>query len=155
MSLKTVVCTYVVLVFLLGLSLSANNSGPIQPRIINRQGRQISAIFYGTSPDPRVVYELKAKGTIPSSCSLLKTVYHESARTARLRKVGGPTCGAHYQVDYFRNCSSGGGGGTSNDDWTFGDSMIATWCDGYDFSYTSCPTGNCRDQFTCFSDDCL
>jgi hypothetical protein len=115
-----------------------------QPRIINRHGREIPSIYSGAIPNPAVLFELQGGPAIERSCSLIKAAYHPSDKG---RFVQVYNCTGHYQVPTFRSCGLPCGGTES---WTYGDSMIATYCDGAMFEDGACATGNCRDETTCF-----
>ncbi len=121
-------------------------------RVIDKHGRQIPNLFYGTAPDSRVALEYfrnaRASGENGRSCSVRKAIYRESDGLGRLVKVVA-MCLAHYQVDEFRNCESYCGGG--QEQWTYSDALIATYCDGYTWDYTACGSGQCYEEFTCFS----
>ncbi len=78
---------------------------------------------------------------------LLKTaVYRESDGLPRLLNVQG-SCGAHYQYEITRNCGSCLGG---TEEWTYSDSDLATYCDGYTFDSYGCD-GGCNEQVWCYN----
>ena len=140
----------VALLFVLASCSTVTAFGSHRVRTINKHGRPIPSIYYGAIPDSRVVYELKSPGKGHTSCLVVKAVYRESSNKPRfLPVVGG--CGGHYQVDYYRNCGSACGG---TEDWTYSDSFVATWCDGYTFNQEGCATMTCTDQYTCWNDTC-
>src|SRR5947207_12904257 len=121
-------------------------------RIINLHGTQISSIFYGLSPNPKITPEyfrvMKTNSGNTRSCPVLKTaVYRESDGLARLVNVQG-FCGGHYQVEITRHCGSCLGG---TEGWTYSDSNLATYCDGYAIDPDGC-TGGCNEHSWCYND---
>ena len=120
-------------------------------RIINLHGTQISSIFYGLSPNPKITPEyfrvMKTNSGNTRSCPVLKTaVYRESDGLARLLQVQGGSC-CHYQWEITSDCGSCQGG---TEEWTYSDSQLATYCDGYTFDM-GC-VGNCVDHGWCYND---
>jgi|SRR5271165_5680438 len=141
--------------FLLASSLKCwGASGSAELRIIDRHGMQIPSIFYGISPNPKIAPEyyrvLKTKGSSLSSCSVLKTSYHDHSDAAVRLLLVQAGCQGHYQVDYNRSCGSQCSGGEEG--WTFSDSDISDYCTGYAIEYTGCNTGTCRTEYTCYND---
>jgi hypothetical protein len=121
-------------------------------RIINWHGTQIPSIFYGLSPNPKITPEyfraMKTNSRNARPCPLLKTaVYRESDGLARLLQVQGGCC-CHFQLEITRPCVSCLGG---DEQWTYSDSDLATYCDGYTFD-VGC-VGNCVDHVWCYNID--
>ena len=122
---------------LLVLSVFSHGSTVGPSQIIDTHGRHIASVFNGVSPNLRYARAfsqmMKTGGTSPSPCTLVrKAVFRESDHIGRLLKVQ-VGCGAHDQVEEIRNCGSSCGGCSEN--WTYSDSLIATWCDGYIIDY--------------------
>jgi hypothetical protein len=120
-------------------------------RIINRHGTQIPSIFYGLSPNPKITPEyfrvMKTNSRNTRPCPALKTaVYRESDGLARLVQVQGGCC-CHYQVEITRDCGSCQGG---TEEWTYSDTDLVTYCDGYTFDNEGC-TGQCVEHVWCYN----
>ena len=150
-------CVVAIAIFSLFLLIvdCGDAASPTQARIIDRNGIHIPSIFHGISPNPRFAVEyqrtLKGKGRNPGSCFVLQASYHYNRGTGQLLNVQGTGCGAHYQVSELRNCGSQCGGG--QEDWTYSDSLLASYCDGYAVDYLACNTGNCREDSWCWEEN--
>jgi hypothetical protein len=115
---------------------------------IDRYGKQIPSIFYGIPLSVRIAplyYRIKqTNGRSLGSCSVLKASFHNSDRLGRFLNVD-DGCTSHYQVPEERSCGSQCSGGMET--WTFSDSEIADYCDGYAIDFEGCTTGTCREDY--------
>jgi hypothetical protein len=118
-------------------------------RLIDSHGRRIPSIFYGTSPSHRAAFQnswiMKTSGASARPCNARNAIYRESDGLARFVPVQGGCREAHYQVEYPRSCGSQCGGGFEN--WTYSDSMAATWCDQYSIDLDGCNSGCAEDSW--------
>lgn len=122
-----------------------------ESRIIDLRGQQIPSIFYGVQPNARIasVYSRLNGGSRGNSrsCSIQKTVFHETDQMVRLLTVS--ACQSHYMMPETRNCGSCLGG---SEDWVYVDSLQADYCDGYDWDNMGCD-GMCREEEQCWNDN--
>jgi len=133
----------------------ANASQSRKPRIIDRLGEQIPSVFYGIGPSPRIALEYfraRENRENPRACHVQNAIYRESEGIARFLKVQSGCDYARYQVAEYRNCGSYCGGGEEN--WTYSDSLLATYCDRYQIDMTACNTQNCQEDTACWDDAC-
>jgi hypothetical protein len=125
-----------------------------QARLIDSHGLRIPSIFYGTLPNPKAAFEhsriMKTSGASSRLCNVRDAVYRESDGLGRLLRVSNGCRDVHYQVEYYRSCGSQCGGGYEN--WTYSDSLYATWCDQYSIDLNGC-VGGCAEESYC--DGCL
>jgi hypothetical protein len=119
-------------------------------RLIDSHGRRIPSIFYGTSPSHRAAFQnsriMKTSGDSARPCNARNAIYRESDGFGRFVQVQGLCRDAHYQVEFIRNCVSCGGG---EENWTYSDSMAATWCDQYQIDPYGCTYG-CYEDSWCY-----
>jgi hypothetical protein len=128
-------------------TFTAHAASPSNVHLIDSHGRRIPSIFHRTYPNRRFALELLRMKGSPGSCSIRDAVYHPSDRTARVVRVDG--CSGHYMEQEERPCSYCGG----SEGWTYSDGF-APYCQGYTLSRTGCDTGNCNEEYTCFTDFC-
>jgi len=142
--------TWVFLVVSIGVF--AERSFGSYTHLIDSHGRRIPSIFYGTSPSAAgAAFQnsriMKTSGARARPCNVRDAIYRESDGLGRFLKVQGTCRDVHYQVGEFRSCGSVCGGGWEN--WTYSDSLNATWCDQYQIDLMGC-VGQCAEHTTCW-----
>ena len=128
-----------------------------KPRIVNKNGHQINSIFTGISPLPWLppdYYKVALKSrAYTQSCQVRNAVFRSSDHAKFLKAQSLGDCVSHYIFDENRICGSTCGG---DENWVYVDSTSAPWCNGYTWAQDACATGNCREEFQCYSNspDC-
>src|SRR5260370_14169363 len=145
------ICSVSLFCLLLSILCCRAASGSTEARIIDRHGAQIPTVFFGISPNPRVAPQYgfrRTSGTSAGSCSVLKAIYRESTGLGTLLHVQ-DYCPdyAHHQVQTTRECLSCGGG---YENWTYSDSEMATYCDGYVIDNMG-SAYSCREDSWCYN----
>ena len=140
------------------LTLASANAAPSPSRklrIIERLGKQIPSVFYGIAPSPKIALEYfraRENRANPGACHVQNAIYRESEGIARFLTVQSGCNYGRYQTDETRPCGSYCGGGEEN--WTYSDSLLATYCDRYQIDMTACNTQNCQEDTACWDDGC-